>query len=310
MIQLFNINNYNIDTSNFSNLLHDKIVDEFENKIAEYVGAKYAVSFNSATNAIFLALQNKKEKIKIPSILPPVVVNSIINSGNNYIFHDDTEWVGNSYTLHNFKDYKIIDSAQKLESNQFKNECNDMDLMIFSFYPTKPVGSCDGGIIVSNDLNKITKLKEYALNGMSYASNNWERKINFPGYKMYMNSLQAYMAMKNFEKYHEKLEKLDFIRNYYNKKFNINNTSNHLYRIHVTNRDKCIKYLNDNKIISGIHYHALHLNPVYKKNNLKLKKSEYENDHTLSIPFHEKLTLNEINYIIEKILEIDFGKLL
>jgi dTDP-4-amino-4,6-dideoxygalactose transaminase len=308
MIPLFNINNYTIDTNIFSNLLHDKIVDEFENKIAEYVGAKYAVSFNSATNAIFLVLQNKKEKIKIPSILPPVVVNSIINSGNDYIFYDDVDWVGNSYILHDFEDYKIVDSAQKIEKNQFKNECNDMDLMLFSFYPTKPIGSCDGGIIVSNDLNKIIKLKEYALNGMSYADNNWERKINFPGYKMYMNSLQAYIAMKNFEKYEEKLEKLNFIRNYYNKKLNINNTSNHLYRIHVDNRDNCIKYLNDKKIISGIHYHALHLNSVYKKDNLVLKKSEYEHCHTLSIPFNEKLTINEIDYIIEKIFEINFGK--
>jgi len=53
MIQLFNINNYQINTSDYSNFLHDKKVTEFEEKIADYVGAKYAVSFNSATSAIF-----------------------------------------------------------------------------------------------------------------------------------------------------------------------------------------------------------------------------------------------------------------
>ena len=42
MIQLFNIDNHIIDTSEFSHLLHDGIVIEFEKKIAEYVGAKYA----------------------------------------------------------------------------------------------------------------------------------------------------------------------------------------------------------------------------------------------------------------------------
>ena len=31
--------------------------------------------------------------------------------------------------------------------------------MFFSFYPTKPVGSSDGGIIVSNDKAKIDYLK-------------------------------------------------------------------------------------------------------------------------------------------------------
>jgi len=52
MIQLFNINNYQINTSDYSNFLHDKKVTEFEEKIADYVGAKYAVSFNSATSAL------------------------------------------------------------------------------------------------------------------------------------------------------------------------------------------------------------------------------------------------------------------
>ena len=42
MIQLFNVNNHIIDTSKFSNLLHDKNVIELEEKIANYVGAKYA----------------------------------------------------------------------------------------------------------------------------------------------------------------------------------------------------------------------------------------------------------------------------
>ena len=36
MIQLFNVSNHNIDTSKFSNLLHDNIVSEFEEKIAKY----------------------------------------------------------------------------------------------------------------------------------------------------------------------------------------------------------------------------------------------------------------------------------
>ena len=40
MIQLFNVNNHIIDTSKFSNLLHDEVVTEFEKTIANYVGAK------------------------------------------------------------------------------------------------------------------------------------------------------------------------------------------------------------------------------------------------------------------------------
>ena len=300
MINLFKINNHIIDTASYSNMLHDDIVTKFEETIANYVGAKYAVTFNSATSAIFLIMsQFKNLTIKVPSMIPPVVLNAIITSGNNYEFTDDTEWVGDSYLLHKFgPDFKIIDSAQKLEKNQFKKECNPNDIMIFSFYPTKPVGSCDGGMIVSDDLDKITYLKEMALNGMSYAQNNWDRKIKFPGYKMYMNSIQCDIALRNFKMYEDKLQRLSEIRNIYNKELGYNNTSNHLYRIEIDNRDSFIKKMKDNNVSCGIHYEAMHLNSVYAINNSICPLSEEKSKKTLSIPFHEDLTNDEIMFII------------
>ena len=89
-----------------------------------------------------------------PSHDPPCVLNALITSGNKIKFYDDTDWVGNSYILHTFSNFKVVDSAQKLDKNQFKKECNPQDLMFFSHYPTKPVGSCDGGTIVSDDMKK------------------------------------------------------------------------------------------------------------------------------------------------------------
>jgi len=301
MIDLFNIKNHVIDTSNYNNLLHDKIVDVFEQTIADYVGAKYAVSFNSATSAIFLTLLGKNTIINVPSMIPPVVLNAIITSGNKYNFSDDTNWVGDSYLLHDFGDYKIVDSAQKLETNQFKKECEPNDLMIFSFYPTKPVGSCDGGMIVSDDLEKINHLKEMTLNGMSFAKNNWERTIKFPGYKMYMNSIQCDIALRNFKVYENKLEKLKIIRDTYNEKFHYNNSSNHLYRISIKNRNEFIKYMKNNGVMCGIHYESLHNHPTYFLKNSKCPLSEKESENTVSIPFHEKLTNDNINHIIKLI---------
>ena len=125
MINLFNVPNNTLQTSDYNNLLHGKHVTELENEISKFVGAKHAVALDSASNSIFLSLLNKKTTIEVPSILPPVVINSIINSGNDYTFVDNVNWVGNSYMLANFGDYKIIDSAQKLEQNQFSKECSD-----------------------------------------------------------------------------------------------------------------------------------------------------------------------------------------
>ena len=54
-------------------------------------------------------------------MIPPVVLNAIITSGNKHNFSDNTDWVGDSYLLHDFGDYKVIDSAQKLEKNRTRS---------------------------------------------------------------------------------------------------------------------------------------------------------------------------------------------
>jgi dTDP-4-amino-4,6-dideoxygalactose transaminase len=305
MIQLFNINTHTIDTSEFSNLLHDEVVIELENKFAQYVGAKYACSVNSATNAIFLSMLNKNTIVSIPSMIPPVVANAIITSGNEVRFHDDVDWVGHSYVLHEFEDYKIVDSAQKLEPNQFMKECNPNDLMMFSFYPTKPLGGSDGGMIVTDDYDKYKWFKSAVLNGMTYANNNWERGISFPGYKFYMSAIQAKIVMNNFEFYDKKISSLQNLVDTYNRELGYKNTSKHLYRIEVLDNERFVKNMKNVGIICGIHYAALHKNSIYNKDKpyLNLLKSEKLQKRTVSLPMNENLSFNETEYIIDKVKE-------
>jgi dTDP-4-amino-4,6-dideoxygalactose transaminase len=310
MIQLFNIPNYTINTDEFSHYLHGSIVEKFEQKFLDYVGAKYACSVNSATNAIFLLFLNKNTIVNVPSLIPPVVLNALITSGNKINFTDDVNWIGDSYILHHFEDYKIIDSAQKVERDQFKEEANDPDIMFFSFYPTKPVGSSDGGIIVSNDKDKIDYLKTLSFNGMSFAENNWDRKIIMPGYKFYLNSIQAFIADKNLDILDQKKQKLKNIRDIYNSEFGLNNTSDHLYRIEVDDNKKFINVSKQNKIIHGIHYEAQHLNNVYKpySTNSLCPNSEKISKTTVSIPFHENLSEQDLNHVIKNLKKYELSK--
>ena len=307
MIQLFNINTHKIDTSEFSNLLHDDVVIKFERIIAQYVGAKYACSVNSATSAIFLSLLNKNVIVDLPSMIPPVVANAIITSGNKINFIDDVDWVGHSYILYQFKwyhgkDYKVVDSAQKLEKNQFQKECNPQDLMIYSFYPTKPLGGSDGGMIVTDDYEKYRWFKEAVLNGMTYAENNWERGISFPGYKMYMNSIQAKILMNNFVNFEKKMSVLNSLVNTYNKELGYNNSSQHLYRIEVVDNQEFIKNMKNVGITCGIHYGALHLNSVYNEGkSFECPKSKKLQRRTVSLPMNEKLSYLETEFIIDKV---------
>ncbi len=279
------------------------MVKEFERAFANYVGAKYACGVSSATNAIFLSLYGKNTSVEVPSMIPPVVCNAIIHSKNKLSFNDNTDWVGHSYLLKDFGDYKIIDSAQRVDKNQFSEECNPQDLVIFSFYPTKPVGSLDGGMIVSNDRDKIYWFKEATMNGTGHTIDSWARTLKFPGWKMYLSTIQAEIAYKNLEKLEEKKAYLKKIREYYNNKLGYHNISDHLYRINVKNNTSFIEKMKSKNIQCGIHYKSLHNHPVYKGCFEECPNSEKEQHTTVSIPYNEKITISQSDYITHKIVQ-------
>ncbi len=303
MIKLMHVNDYMIDTSQFRPLLNDKIVEEFENEIANYVGAKYACSLHSATMGIFMTLlEQEKTTVEIPSIIPPVVPSAILTAGHQIKYRDDVNWVGSSYILHQFENYKIIDSAQQLDPNQFNIQANDEDLMIFSFYPTKPVGSIDGGMIVSNDEEKIRRLKILTRYGTNFEDNSWERKFVLPGWKMYMNSVQAWVALENFKKLDAKAKRFDEIRNHYNNAFKLSNKSRHLYRLRTDDREDFMNRLKEKGIQCGIHYRSVHDVECYSPSEeVELPRSIVESNSTVSIPYHEMMTDKEVETVIKEV---------
>ena len=290
MIRLFNINDYQINTNELGNILHGEIVEEFEQAFAEYVGAKYACFANSASSLIYLSLKGLNTTVKIPRI---------VSSGNKMEFYDDIDWVGGIYELHP----GIWDSAQMVDKNQYAKIATGADVMIFSFYPTKPVGGCDGGMIVSDSKYVIDRYKTMVLNGTKPSKNAWDREQVMLGYKMHGNSIQARMAYENLKKLDKKNNTLDQIRLAFNESLGYNNKSRHLYRIRVKDNSKFIEEMKKVGIQCGIHYKAFHKHYLVK-NIVKYRdmpKSDLEEKQTVSIPFHEKLSSNNVEYIIDNI---------
>ena len=295
MINLFNVNNYNIDTSHYSNFLHDKCVTEFENEFADYVGAKYACSANSASSLLFLSLMRYAPTVvKIPTMMPIVVPNVITNTNHKIVFYDDPNWVGHYYHLHD----NIYDSAQEVSRNIYKNLNNDNAMMVFSFYPTKPVSSCDGGMVVSNDYDTIQYFKTMTMNGTTQSNDSWKRVQTTAGYKMHINSIQASIAQSNLKKLDTKNKILDEIKKAYNQVFGINNTSNHLYRIRVKYNALFVKQMADVGIQCGIHYDICHNKTFFNCDQQSLPLSEATSKQYVSIPFHEALSVDDIKKVV------------
>jgi dTDP-4-amino-4,6-dideoxygalactose transaminase len=147
------------------------------------------------------------------------------------------------------------------------------------------------------------------MGGSTPSSNSWDRELVFPGWKMHMNSIQAHIAQKNLRRLEAKNERLTEIRRVYNAGFQRDNKSSHLYRINVKDRDEFIKLMKEQYIPCGIHYQACHLHPVYnayKKRTIHkyFKKSKKDAKTTVSVPFHENLTDENVEYIIEQVRKV------
>jgi dTDP-4-amino-4,6-dideoxygalactose transaminase len=325
MIKMFNIPSYTIKTSAFKNLLHDEIVHGFEQSIAFYVNAHFAVSFNSATSAIFLLFSYLKKsmglnRVGIPVTMPPVVANALINAGIQVDFKDEWKWVGYDYIMYEDEYVCIVDSAQKIEEKQFDKlkKNNKTQVIIYSFYPTKPIGSCDGGMIVTNNSKLASDLRSLANNGICEDTNeSWHQQYGFIGHKMYMNSISAYIASENFKKLEEKYHKLDKISRIYDEEFDHyprlhNRLPRHLYRVSLSyhfssnNEDEIPKIIKSQKsnIAFGRHYKPLCQIPVYGKEWMNYYQSRGAYNSIITIPFHENLTEKEIKTVVNFIKQI------
>ena len=66
-----------------------------------------------------------------------------------------------------------------------------------------------------------------------------------------------------------------------------------------------MKNLKRKKIFTQIHYLPLNMQPLFKEKNSKFVGSKIYFEKTLSIPIHDKITINDAKYIIKTItLEI------
>jgi dTDP-4-amino-4,6-dideoxygalactose transaminase len=309
MINLFKVQSPTINTGKYSNLLHDPIKTEVEEKIADYAGAKYAVAVKSCTDAIFLSLKSlgKNVTCTVPSLSTTRFMNAIVYAGCNYEFTDNTTWVGHEYMLYESDSTSIIDSAQRLDKNQFCNECKADDLLLFSNYPTKPLGGLQGGFVVSDNEDKINWIRQASYFGESFHKDSWKGKSNFIGWQMYMNSVEADFVNFALKGYEKKRQRLDDIREMYISEFQhyvMTPDSYHLFRMYVKDNRKFMDSMLGKGIITGIHYAPAHLNPVYNYGkDWACTESEYAGKQIASIPFHDGLTNNEVKTVIKAIKE-------
>lgn len=129
------------------------IVKMFEEKLAAYAGAKYAVTVDCASNALFLSLKYRQAigNVIIPARTYVSVPMQIIHSGCSPIF-EDFSWSG----IYELKPWNIFDSAARFTRNMYQH--NDA-LQILSFQIKKRLPIGRGGAILTDSKSAYDWLK-------------------------------------------------------------------------------------------------------------------------------------------------------
>ena len=113
-----------------------------------------------------------------------------------------------------------------------------------------------------------------------------------------LDKLQAYRK-KIWDIYQEEFGRIDTI----GCPLDVNEEDQHsyfTYFVRIPNRDAVAKYLFEQGIYTTLRYHPLHMNPLYKS-SITLKNCEELNETGLNIPLHPSLTMEDVDYIVEKV---------
>jgi len=165
-------------------MLHNpyKIVKMFEEEVAEYTGAPYAVSVDSCTNALFLCLKYlNAEEVIVPRKTYLSVPQSVLHAGAKLKFSDEN-WQG----IYQLKPYPIWDSAKRFTSGMYIPGTH----MCLSFHIKKHIKIGKGGMILTDNKEAVEWFKKARYEGRSEKFYK-EDDIDMLGWNMYMTPQEA-----------------------------------------------------------------------------------------------------------------------
>lgn len=168
-------------------------VIEFENQIAKFFGASYAVAVDSCTHGIELCLRYTKEKkISVPKRTYLSVPFLSEKMGLEREWRDE-EW--EDYYVLNYGDKKIIDAAVLWKKDSYIPNT----FMCISFQYQKHLSLGRGGIILLDNLNDFVILKKMSYDGRLPLIPWREQNIDVVGYHYYMTPETAQLGLDKLE---------------------------------------------------------------------------------------------------------------
>ncbi len=234
--------------------------------------------------------------------------------------------IANQYNCWIIEDSCHSPGGYFIDSKGKKQNCgngNFADLAIFSFHPVKHLATGEGGMITTNNKALYQKLLMLRTHGitkeaslMTKNEGGWYMEMQTLGYNYRMPDMLCALGITQLSRADEGLQKRKQIAARYDIAFKDNahiilpnyteGHAFHLYVIKVENRLGLYDFLKAHQIYAQVHYIPVHTMPYYQ--NLGYKKGDFPKaekyyEQCLSIPMFPSLSIEQQNYVIEKINE-------
>lgn len=340
------------------------VTEEFEKSFAAYIGVSYAVSVSSGSAALHLCIRamdiGDGDEVLMPVLNFPGAPLPVKYCGARPVFVDvdertlniDSEKVKEAVGPRTKAILVMHYGGQPCDMKEIMQIANDFALDViedcshavgaeyagqkvgrigiagcFSFYPTKPMTTCEGGMVTTNDeslAKRVRILRQYGL-VQKERSQPWVRDIMELGYSYRMSEVESALGLSQLRRLDRmntaRIRRAHILTRLLKDVSGLATPHEAPYRTHVyhlyavqvletfgVHRDIVHEELSRRGVESGVHYIPLHMLTLYR-NELRARIGAYPSaeriyDRVLTLPMYSSMKLKEIEYVAEQLKSI------
>lgn len=346
------------------------MVGKFESMASEYVSARHAVALCNGTAALHAAASvagfGPGDEVIVPAITFVATANAVAYCGATPVFADvdpdtllvDTrdvvrkissrtraiisvDYAGQPCDYPGLKkiatqnDFMLIaDSCHSIGAKSFGRSVPQwVDMACYSFHPVKPMTTCEGGMVVTDNEELDSALRIFRNHGIATDHRQREKAGTFAydmqslGYNYRLSDVHCALGCSQIGKLNQWTKQRATIADTYRELLadesfarplaNMPGTSHahHLFvvrwneRLTGVARDQVVARLRNRGIHANVHYRPVYQHSYYQRNSQRLRINRCPNAETvyqqiISLPIYPAMSQDDVKFVVHELRQI------